>query len=338
MGIISHRMGGEVSLSDDFEGYDIIGDVHGCADTLVKLLEKLGYQILSGVYRHRSRQAIFLGDIVDRGPHIREALHLVKNMVDAGSALCIMGNHEYNVIGYTTLAREGSKNTHVRSHKPRHNRLIAETLEQFASYPEEWRMFLDWFKTLPLFIEKSKFRAVHACWDEPLIQEYKQRFQTNLVSDEFILDSADSKSFAARFLDRLTRGTDIKLPKGIAINSRDGYVRDSFRTKFWSHEPKTYRDVVFQPDPLPDGVAERPLSGKEQKRLLNYGVNEIPVFVGHYWLQGKPRPLRDNVACLDYSAVKYGRLAAYRFDGEAKLNEDKFVWVYVDANTDADEG
>lgn len=329
-------MSENISVSGEFEGYDIIGDVHGCADTLVKLLEKLGYEMISGTYTHRSRQAIFLGDIVDRGPHIREALHLVKNMVDAGSALCIMGNHEYNAIGYTTPLVNGLEKTHVRAHKPRHNRQIAETLEQFASYPEEWRMFLSWFRTLPLFIEKPTFRAVHACWDEQLINEYKQRFQTNLISEAFILDSVNSGSFADRFLDRLTRGTDIKLPDGMSINGRDGYIRDSFRTKFWSHEAKTYGDVVFQPDPLPENIADRALSGSEQALLINYDPSHIPVFVGHYWLQGKPRPLRDNVACLDYSAVKYGRLVAYRFDGEPKLCEEKFVWVYVDDDTDQD--
>jgi len=52
--------------------------------------------------------------------------------------------------------------------------------------------------------------------------------------------------------------------------------------------------------------------------------------VGHYWLNESPKPLAANVACLDYSAVKYGRLAAYRMDGETTLSTDKFVWVYVD--------
>ncbi|MGP1609577.1 MAG: metallophosphoesterase, partial [Burkholderiales bacterium] len=124
-------------------GYDIIGDVHGCSNTLEKLLCKLGYELSDGVYRHPSRRAIFVGDVLDRGPHIREALHLVKAMVDSGSAECILGNHEFNAIGYTTRAPVGAGQSHVRAHTPRHNRLIAETLEQFASYPEEWRMFLE---------------------------------------------------------------------------------------------------------------------------------------------------------------------------------------------------
>lgn len=324
--------------SKKFQGYDIIGDVHGCAETLVRLLEKLNYQEENGAFRHENRQAVFLGDIVDRGPHIREALHLVKDMVDCGSAVCIMGNHEYNAIGYTTLLPEGAKNTHVRPHSSRHNRLIAETLEQFASYPEEWRMFLDWFKTLPLFLEMPGFRAVHACWDSQLIHEYKELYNTNTVNEKLILESADTMSFVGRCLDRLTRGTDIRLPKGLSINSRDGIVRAAFRTKFWSNNPQTYRDVVFQPDPLPDNIADRPLTKPERSQLLSYDPSEMPVFVGHYWLQGKPRPLRSNVACLDYSAVKYGRLVAYQFNGESELMDDKFVWVYVDPEVSCSDG
>jgi hypothetical protein len=126
------------------------------------------------------------------------------------------------------------------------------------------------------------------------------------------------------------RRTGIPLPSGITITGRDGYVRETFRTKFWAINPRTYRDVVFQPDPLPDELANRPLSPGESEQLLRYPPQDPPVFVGHYWLQGRPRPLCANVACLDYSAVKFGRLAAYRFDGESRLSADKFVWVYVD--------
>ena len=95
-------------------GFDIIGDVHGCANTLEALLVELGYRLDEGHYHHPSRQAIFLGDIVDRGPRIREALHLVKNMVDAGSARCIMGNHEYNALGYITPTPETENTNSVK--------------------------------------------------------------------------------------------------------------------------------------------------------------------------------------------------------------------------------
>ncbi|VUD48790.1 Bis(5'-nucleosyl)-tetraphosphatase PrpE [asymmetrical] [Thalassocella blandensis] len=318
-----------------YSGYDIIGDIHGCAFTLEKLLEKMDYVRDGEVYYHANRQAIFLGDIVDRGPHIREALHIVKGMVDAGSAQCILGNHEYNALGYITPTPETEHTRevkYVRAHNARHNRLIAETLTQFASYPEEWRMFLEWFRGLPAFLELPGFRVVHACWDEALIAECKERKLSLFYDKAFIQQSADKSTFEGRLLDRLTRGTDITLPEGRTITSKDGYKRRLFRTKFWANSPETYQDVVFQPDPLPEDIAQQSLSGDEKDALLCYGENEPPVFVGHYWLQGKPRVLRPNIACLDYSAVKYGRLVAYRFDGEDCLSDKKFAWVYVDAS------
>ena len=64
------------------QGYDLIGDIHGCGQSLERLLKKMDYQHLHGCYRHSTRKAIFVGDIVDRGPRIREALHIVKDMVD----------------------------------------------------------------------------------------------------------------------------------------------------------------------------------------------------------------------------------------------------------------
>lgn len=316
-------------------GYDIIGDIHGCANTLCLLLERLGYTSTLNdegwpEYRHsQGRKAVFLGDIVDRGPRIREALHVVKNMVDTGNGYCVMGNHEYDALGYTTRAPKISGKTWVREHTPRNNRLIAETLNQFASYPEEWRTFLDWFQSLPLFLEMPGFRVVHACWDQLLIDEFGEMHEDNAVAPSFIRDSALTGTFAARFMDRITRGTDLSLPDGRKILGRDGLERGFFRTKFWADSPETFKDVVFQPDPLPEDIRHQTLSREQKLALVSYSDDQIPVFIGHYWLDGEPKPLKNNLACLDYSAVKYGRLACYRFDGETILSADKFVWESV---------
>lgn len=87
---------------------DIIGDIHGCCDELEALLQKLGYEITSktntlgqnhDVYKHpEGRKIIFLGDLVDRGPRILDTLKLVRNMVLAGSALCVPGNHDMKLM------------------------------------------------------------------------------------------------------------------------------------------------------------------------------------------------------------------------------------------------
>ncbi len=109
--------------------FDLIGDIHGCCDELELLLAELGY----GVSRDRAgsyevtapagRQVIFLGDLVDRGPRTPDVLRLVMSMVAAGTALCIMGNHEAKLL--RKLRGKNVKLTHG----------LAETVEQMAAEP-----------------------------------------------------------------------------------------------------------------------------------------------------------------------------------------------------------
>jgi protein phosphatase len=89
--------------------FDIIGDVHGCYDELEELLRQLGYRAttLEGdssawgrrAYAHpEGRKAVFVGDLVDRGPRVLDAVRLVRNMIVAGSALCVPGNHDMKLM------------------------------------------------------------------------------------------------------------------------------------------------------------------------------------------------------------------------------------------------
>ncbi len=84
----------------DHGPFDIIGDVHGCFDELVDLLEKLGYAVFRSesaflkVEPPPGRKAIFVGDLVDRGPKSPEVVRLVMDMVQLGSALAVPGNHD----------------------------------------------------------------------------------------------------------------------------------------------------------------------------------------------------------------------------------------------------
>lgn len=315
---------------DPARGYDLIGDVHGCAHTLARLLDGLGYQRHGGVWRHPRRMAIFLGDIVDRGPRIREALHIVHDMVEARQALCIMGNHEFDALGWSTPAPPGSGRQFVREHTPRNARLITQSLQQFDAYPQEWREFQRWFYELPLFIDAGHFRVVHACWDGGLIDSLRALHPDGRIDEAFLQAAAVTGSFASRVFGRLLRGTDMRLPDGLTLTSDDGYTRAFFRTKFWEEDPQTYGDIVFQPDALPESVARTPLTPREKTELLRYGPKEPPLFVGHYWRKGRPAPIRPNLACLDYSAVLYGKLVAYRMDQETRIDPNKFAWVDVE--------
>jgi Calcineurin-like phosphoesterase len=67
-------------------GYDIVGDIHGHADPLRRLLDELGYQKIDGAFRHPERLMIFVGDFIERGPEQREVLDIARRMCELGSA------------------------------------------------------------------------------------------------------------------------------------------------------------------------------------------------------------------------------------------------------------
>ncbi|MDI3326841.1 metallophosphoesterase [Pontibacterium granulatum] len=316
-------------MAERLQGYDLIGDVHGCALSLQKLLEKLGYSKQGGIYRHATRKVIFLGDIVDRGPRIREALHIVRDMVDAGEARIVMGNHEYNYLCYLTPGRPGSGMPYLREHTARHRRILNETLEQFEHHPQEQAEFLRWIREMPLFLEFDDFRVVHACWHQPLIDRFLAQYPDRVLTDDFLHRSSHQGSMEWTLMDRLLRGTHLRLPNDEVMISKDGFKRRFFRTKFWSQSPLYYADVVFQPDPLPAHVARMKLTEQDREDLLHYDLDQKPLFIGHYWRDGEPAPITSNIACLDYSAVKFGKLVAYRYDGEQELRKEKFIWVDV---------
>lgn len=91
------------NLKHEHGPFDIIGDIHGCYEELTNLFAQLGYDIQDGPGGPKTippdgRRAVFVGDLVDRGPRIPEVLRLVMRMVDAGTAFCVPGNHDMKLM------------------------------------------------------------------------------------------------------------------------------------------------------------------------------------------------------------------------------------------------
>ncbi|HEX4725555.1 MAG TPA: polynucleotide kinase-phosphatase [Pseudonocardiaceae bacterium] len=108
--------------------FDVIGDVHGCHAELVALLGKLGYEVRDDGARHPDgRRAVFVGDLVDRGPDTPGVLRLVMGMVAAGDALAIAGNHEQKLVRA------------LRGRQVQVSHGLAESLAQLAAEPAEFR-------------------------------------------------------------------------------------------------------------------------------------------------------------------------------------------------------
>ena len=113
--------------------FDIVGDIHGCYEELVELLGKMGYQVsesgdgIPNVIPPVGRKLVFVGDLVDRGPAIPQVLKLGMKMAEAGSALCVPGNHDIKL-----MRKLNGKDVQVT-----HG--LANSLEQLEQEPEEFR-------------------------------------------------------------------------------------------------------------------------------------------------------------------------------------------------------
>jgi len=298
--------------------YDLIGDIHGHADALEQLLKTLGYSRQKDVYRHPNRQAIFLGDFIDRGPQIRETLEIVRPMIDSGAALSVMGNHELNALAFHT-PDPTKPGEHLRPHNEKNSHQHAETVRQVSA--GELASYLDWFRTLPLWLDLDGLRVVHACWDETRMAKI-----SGPVTDEFLYSACLPGGSLFQPVEAILKGKEVRLPPGATFRDKDGHERLATRVK-WYEPPDghTYRTYAMASEPIESNL---PLPEEIIQAAEPYPEDAKPVFVGHYWLSGaRPELLRQNVACVDWSVAKGGFLCAYQWDGEQELDGGKFVRI-----------
>jgi len=305
--------------------YDIIGDIHGHADELEKLLEKLDYSWTDGCYRHSNRKVIFLGDFIDRGPNQRRVLQTVIPMVQQGYAKAVMGNHEYNALAFHTKSIKDT-GCWLRTRTDKHIQQHIRFLDEFFSHKSELANVLEFFKTLPLWLDLDGVRIIHACWDEAYIKKILE-FQngSNLLGDDLLHASSDRSTWQYQAIEALLKGKEITLPKNISFSDKDGNERHEIRVRWWDNTAGTYQEAFMGPEHDRTHIPDDPISGDH---LIEYGVNEKPVFLGHYWLEGQPRQLAKNICCVDYSVAKAGgKLVAYCWGEEKEIDPTNFKYV-----------
>src|ERR1700736_1017283 len=164
---------------------DVIGDLHGQDDQLVLLLLRLGYSKRGGTWSHPDRTAVFVGDLIDRGPKQLETVGIVRSMAESGSAQCILGNHEFNAIAWVTPDpyRPGH---FLRDHHTPGNREQHQAFLDVVEGTPRQKEITDWFRTLPLWLDFGGLRVVHACWHE----ESMGVLRPVLGSDQTLTDEA----------------------------------------------------------------------------------------------------------------------------------------------------
>jgi hypothetical protein len=310
--------------------YDIIGDIHGQADKLVALLTKMDYIEHDGTWHHPTRTVIFLGDFIDRGPKQLDTVRIARNMVESGAALAVLGNHELNAIAWHTpdpdcpgdFLRSHFSEKYGKRNRAQHERFLAEVEHNPALHKE----IVDWFLTLPLWLDLPCLRVVHACWH--------QRFMNYLGSPLALLpaavrependaekDNATPSVFKA--VEALTKGIEIPLPDGHSFLDKDGEKRYRVRVRWWETNATTYRKAALLTEAEMATLSNSDLEIPEHA-CINFPTDK-PLFFGHYWMTGIPAILSKKTACVDYSAGKGGPLVAYRWDDETELNDSKFI-------------
>jgi hypothetical protein len=316
--------------------YDIIGDIHGCAKNLTDLLAALGYREndWTGAYWHPERQAIYVGDLIDRGSEQLRVLEIVTRMVDSGSAQIVMGNHEFNAIAFAIQRPDGS-GEFLRRHSDKNTKQHQSFLDQVTGPTRE--RYLQWFKTIPLWLDLGGLRVIHACWHEPSMRIVEEALGSNRFNsmDQFVRAATKGEPLYDA-IEVLLKGPEISLADHgqPPYWDKDGHTRDKARVAWWREDAKTLRQLAVmdgnfktedgQPYPeLPDCEVDA------SERSFCYRA-DVPVFYGHYWRSGSPKQGQDwttRTACVDFSAVKGGDLVAYRWDGETEIQADHYAGV-----------
>ena len=297
--------------------YDLIGDIHGQYDRLKSLLEQLGYRYSGTSFRHPDRKAIFLGDLIDRGKQNKDVIDLVRRMTDNDQATVILGNHEFN--GVCFHSNDPVTGTPLREHSDKNINQHKTFLHEYPIGDPNTKSVIEWFKSMPLFLELDDFRVVHACWDQTAIDALKPSLSPqDGLTDDLILSSSNSEDPAYGHVERLLKGPEARLPDEVQLKDKSGHPRKELRIKWWELDgPKTYRSLALTRTELLDLLPDDDASHIDQP--VKYGADQLPVFFGHYSLcPQSQKPLQAlNLVCLDMSGHVDPPITAYRWGGSS---------------------
>lgn len=303
--------------------YDIIGDVHGHASLLKKLLLKMEYVKTNGHFTHPSRKAIFVGDFINRGPEIKKTIRIIRGMVEGGSAYAILGNHELNAIIYHLKDKQGFS---LVKQPSKYFLSLFKTINEYATNSEEWREHLKWMRSLPLYLDLGEIRVVHACWSEEAVKVADSIYAEGKIKKKVFrkihrkVDSEISKNVWL-----LTKGVNLKMPGDLKIVNNKGVSPRSIRTKWWDiPEGKTFEQLSFESKfKLPEYTVPMEILPS----TYPYPKNDPIVFFGHYCRGRGPHVVKPNVCCVDSCVTGSKRLLAYQWSGEKELIENNLVEV-----------
>ncbi len=317
-------MNDDAGSSFEGPGYDIVGDVHGHVEQLEKLLTKLGYvRDDDGVPRHPKRTMVFVGDLIDgRHDHQLATLRLVKSMCDAGSAKVVLGNHEFNAVAYATV--DPGTFDYCRPHSDKNFRQHHEFLDEIEFGSPLHDSIVDWFSSLPLWLDLGGVRVVHACWSQDDIDHLSSVLDDDGSLNKAVVRAGTTKgSRTYDAIENVLKGPEVDLA-GHSYFDKSGHRRHAARVAWWDATATTLDRLAIRPHTDlfdADDRVVQDLPNSPVEAVPRY-TDDVPVVVGHYWKTIDQDGLtceHDHVVCVDYSAGRGGPLAAYRWCGEETL-------------------
>jgi hypothetical protein len=274
---------------------DLIGDIHGHYQELQKILKILGYSYLKDELSHPENRKIgFVGDFINRGPQSVEVLTLVKSLCESGKAITVLGNHEFRLIQNSVAGKK---------------------------IPREYKPFIPWLRTLPLFLELKTLRMVHAVWHFSSIELLRGK---SVEDDSFIWDTLEKKSSYKLAVDRILSGIKISIPKELKLKDRFGVERTKGRLKWWKDlRGKPYAKCFLSP--MFPAIEDKGPTDDEFHELQPYSKDERPVFIGHYCLPPTVPKVNGQVVCLDGCVTCDNTLWGYRHDGTESVDASNLI-------------
>jgi hypothetical protein len=249
--------------------------------------------------------------LIDDGPDVVGVLNIVKNMCDNGTGSCVMGNHEFNYLSYTTPDPD-NPDQFLRCHGVKNDGQNIKTREAFINKSNEERMYLAWMMTLPLFIETDDFRLIHACWMPTTIDKIKN---LRNIDGNFLYQANKKSTSQYNIIENTIKGPEAPLIE--PFTDRNGDKRYSERVRWWVSKYGTEPLIAIHPE-FNDNISRNKLRPVD---FPGYGNEEKKLFIGHYSFTDTVVPIKNNLACLDYK----GYITAYRYDGEDVLTPSNFI-------------
>ena len=246
----------------------------------------------------------------------------MRGEVAAGRAICLMGNHEFNAVGWLMSHPQTAQplRPHTANNRRQHQAFLNDVTEDSARH----LLWVEWFKTLPLFVDFGDIRAVHACWDERAIAQLRPWLdEENRLKPESFVYSFDKQHVLFHLLETILKGPELALPADYSFEDKTGIERRHIRIRWLLNEATTYRQIAQVQTEMVSSIPDIALEKSA------YVLPEVPVVVGHYTLSGEPAALSERVVCVDYNAAKASHpLRAWIYDaGETEVTNGRFVSV-----------